>query len=463
MLVRDVRPMTIGTSQRIALVVGALLAAILMQPVAPSRVARADGLPPNNRAPNNESPNNESPNNEPGDALVDIPTSVYKARRERLAKALPDRMAAVVRSGAKPRGEHDTDFRVGSDFVYLTGIDVHDAAVLVWRDGDAVKDVLLLPRRSRMQKRWESPFLHADDPRAAKLGFGWVAARRKGVVEQLLADLAGEDRKAAGRIAKIRQVKDAYEIARLQRAIDMTGDALTEAMRSIGPGMDEHEIQALIEYVFDRQGAERAAFPSIVGSGPNGCVLHYGRNRRVMQAGELVLCDVGAEFDRYAADVTRTFPVSGRFTARQRELYEAVLAAQDAGIRAVRPGATLRTVHAAARAALKERGLDQFYFHGTSHWLGLDVHDVGQRNRRFVPGMVLTVEPGVYLDSEGIGIRIEDDVLVTEDGCRVLSAGIPRSVEAIEALCRARGIGNVPLGGLAPPKPTEPKKRSQPF
>ena len=231
-------------------------------------------------------------------------------------------------------------------------------------------------------------------------------------------------------------------MALLQRAVDVTVAALTETIRSIEPGQSEHEVQGVIEYMFLRNGAQRPGFASIVGSGPTTCVLHYQEGRRQFGEGELVLMDVGAEIYGYTADITRTVPASGRFTPRQRRIYELVLRAQKAGIEAVRPGATLRDVHRAARRVIDQAGYGEAFPHGTSHWLGLDVHDVGSYGRPLEPGMVLTVEPGIYLPDENLGIRIEDDVLVTEGDPIVLSAGVPREVEELEALMLEEGVGN---------------------
>jgi Xaa-Pro aminopeptidase len=199
--------------------------------------------------------------------------------------------------------------------------------------------------------------------------------------------------------------------------------------------MAEYELQAVLEFVCRKGGAPRQAFQSIVGSGPNGAILHYRANRRRFRDGELVLMDVGAEFMGYAADVTRTFPAGGRFTEEQGRLYDLVFAAQEAAIAAVRPGAKVRDVHAAAVEVLAEAGYDHAFLHGTSHFVGLAVHDP-HPGGPLRPGMVLTVEPGVYLPERGIGIRIEDTVLVTEDGAEVLSGDVPKRRDRIEALMR---------------------------
>jgi Xaa-Pro aminopeptidase len=227
-----------------------------------------------------------------------------------------------------------------------------------------------------------------------------------------------------------------------------------EAMRSIEPGMHEYEVEALIEYVFKRNGAEYPGFPSIVGSGENSVILHYESNRRQMRAGDMVVMDIGAEYHGYTADVTRTVPVSGRFSPEQRAVYEVVLRAQEAGIRATRAGAPFGAPHQAAMDVVADglhslgiirdrRQVSRFFNHGTSHYLGLQVHDVGTGGP-LAAGVVITVEPGVYIPPSAdvdakwwnIGVRIEDDVLVTHDGPRVLSAGAPRSVAEIETLMR---------------------------
>ena len=299
------------------------------------------------------------------------------------------------------------------------------------------------------------------------------------------------------------------ELARQRRACEISRDAHVEAMRFAQPGQYEYEVQAALEFVFRKGGSPRNAYPSIVASGPNACILHYNENRRRMEDGDLLLIDAGCEWGYHAADITRTFPVNGRFTAPQRRMYEVVLRAQLAGIAAARPGARYEAVHDAARRVLTEglvalgllpRGLEEslamhhyreFYMHGTGHWLGMDVHDVGdykigRQSRPLEPGMVLTVEPGLYVDPEresatfhlreyseeemwerrfrlgmaaakkieeeekaraekivhpippeyrGIGIRIEDDVLVTAAGNDVLTAGTPKTVEDVERTC----------------------------
>lgn len=386
-----------------------------------------------------------------------------RARRAALLALLPSNAVVLVSAG--PRGDDTFPFRPRPDFLYLSGR--HEAGVsLLLAKG---RDVLFAPPRDEHHELWNGPRIAPGTPLAAASGFGEVVAwdERAAVLDAALADgaplfLSGIEvsslglqrppaaRDAASFIARLRQVKDAGELALLDRAIGATCAALSETMRSIEPGHYEYEAQAVIEYLFSRRGAQRPGFASIVGSGPNSCTLHYQDNRRRMEAGDLVVMDVGAELFGYTADVTRTVPVSGTFTPRQREIYTLVLRAQDAGIAAARPGVTLRQVDAAARAVITQAGYGRFFPHGTSHWLGLDVHDVGAYDRPLEPGMVLTVEPGIYLPDEALGVRIEDDVVITSDGRRLLSGGAPRDPAAIEALMAERGVGNAEVAPVPP-------------
>lgn len=254
----------------------------------------------------------------------------------------------------------------------------------------------------------------------------------------------------------------------MREAAAITEEAHLRAMQFAQPGMREYELDAELIHIYRKHGCERPAYESIVGSGPNATILHYRAGSRVMNDGELVLIDAGCEHDYYASDVTRTFPVNGKFSDEQRAVYELVLAAQETAISAVRPDVTLEEIHAGAvrtiteglvdigllsgevDALIEEKKYEAFYMHRTSHWLGMDVHDVGRyyldgKHRPLERGFVLTVEPGVYIaaDAEdvderwrGIGVRIEDDVVVTEDGGEVLTAGIPKSLADVEAACQ---------------------------
>jgi Xaa-Pro aminopeptidase len=274
-------------------------------------------------------------------------------------------------------------------------------------------------------------------------------------------------------IAALRLHKDGHELRALRAAAAITAQGHRAAMAAAAPGRFEYEVQAAMEQVFRDRGSERNGYPSIVAGGANACVLHYHDNDRRLRAGELLLIDAGAEYGGCTADVTRTFPVAGKFSDPQRAVYEVVLAAQRAGIRACRPGAPWNAAHRACvreltrglvrlgvlrgelRPLLAKERYKPWYMHGTSHWLGRDVHDVGAyqdgrgRPSRLQPGMVLTVEPGLYFGPRdrrvpaplrGIGVRIEDDVLVTAAGNEVLTSAAPKSIAEVEAACRAAGL-----------------------
>lgn len=375
-----------------------------------------------------------------------VPVERLAARRAALLERLGDGVA-VVAAGSLRSIEidypQDSDYRESNDFFYLTGLEAPGARlVLVARAAGPDSTILYLPEPVPGRERWVGG--SAPGPEASRLSgiadvrplpqdSARIAARRRGL------DPVPE-REVAAAIGTLRQIKDAEEIRRLRRAVGITSEALLEAMARAEPGMYEYELEAVIEYGFRRRGAERVGFPSIVGSGPNGTILHYDENRRRMEDGDLVVIDVGAEFGYYTADLTRTLPVSGRFTPRQRALYELVLGAQQAAIDSVGPGTDLGALNRIARGYMRERsgslcggsGCERYFMHGLSHWLGMDVHDAGSYSRRLEPGMVLTVEPGIYIPSERLGIRIEDVVLVTPTGVELLSEGLPRSVEAVE-------------------------------
>lgn len=269
-------------------------------------------------------------------------------------------------------------------------------------------------------------------------------------------------------LGEMRLFKSKAEIERLQNAASITAEAHVNAMRITKPGMYEYEVEAILFHAFRVRGAGRLGYGSIVASGANACVLHYVSNDRKMTANDLLLIDAGAEFDYYTADITRVFPVGGTFSQEQREVYAAVLKAQKEAIKLARPGKTMRDIHNCAVEVLTEemkrmkvlkgptkqliakKDYFAYYPHNTGHWLGMDVHDVGkyyngslQSPRKLEPGMVFTIEPGLYFGNEastparyrGIGVRIEDDILITSNGCRVLTSGVPKEIDEVESIC----------------------------
>ncbi|MGH7531252.1 MAG: aminopeptidase P family protein [Gemmatimonadales bacterium] len=365
----------------------------------------------------------------------------------------------------------DNDFRQDNTFFYFTQLETADAWLLMTARGpDTLETVLFLPARNPRAERWTGIRLGPDttaarlsgiatvlpldslEGRLARLRFGggggplYLPLHEGGRDDRRILDLlfSGEDvRNVLPLVDSMRVVKDGDEIARLRTAIDITVAGHVALMRAARPGMYEYELEAVLEQGFRRHGADRLGYPSIVGSGPNGTTLHYDVNRRRTQDGDVVVVDAGAEWGQYTADITRTFPVNGRFTARQKAVYDLVLATQQAAFDAVRPGITLRQLEGIARRYMREhsgavcgeRTCDAYFIHGLGHPIGMDVHDVGQ-GRPLEPGSVITIEPGIYLPAEGLGVRIEDDVLVTARGGEWLSAGAPRTTEAIERLMR---------------------------
>ena len=267
-------------------------------------------------------------------------------------------------------------------------------------------------------------------------------------------------------VRNMRAIKDAHELELIRKATDISAEAHIAAMKSIKPGMYEYEVQAVIEYTFLKNGADGAAYPTIAGAGANATCLHYDSNNCVIKDGDLILVDAGAEYGHYAGDITRTFPANGKFSHAQRELYSIVLDAQMAAIESIKPGVKMDEYHEKAvedivdglmdlgllegdrDKIMEDKEYNKFYMHNSGHWLGLDTHDVGRRKfddevRLFEPGMAVTVEPGLYIAEDmeevdekyrGMGIRIEDNVLITADGHETLTEKAPRTIDDIEAL-----------------------------
>jgi Xaa-Pro aminopeptidase len=468
----------------------------------------------------------------------------FHERRRQLAEALGDGLAIIPGTPAVVRDQDGShSFRQRSDFFFLTGFDEANAVAVLNPPGAQERFVLFVRPRDPDMEIWNG---HRAGPEGAITTYGADAAYPIGQLEQKLREYAincptiyyalGNATydptiiqlltglrpvKTRGQtvpvrledpsplIHELRLRRSPSELACHRRSCEIASEAHIEAMRYARPGLYEYEVQAALEYVFRRHGSPRNAYPSIVASGPNACILHYTENTRRLQDGDLLLIDAGCEYGYYAADITRTFPVNGHFTTAQRTLYDLVLQAQLAAIAVAQPGNRYEAMHEVARRVLTEglvalellpRGVEEslamhheraFYMHATGHWLGMDVHDVGDyrvdgQSRLLEPGMVLTVEPGLYFDPakaeatfalreyndvdirerrdrlglavasqlereeqahapkithpipaefRGIGIRIEDDVLITAGGSEVLTRETPKTIEAIERVC----------------------------
>ena len=414
--------------------------------------------------------------------------SIYKSRREVLRATLREQghKDGVVVLFADTEGERHA-FRQESSFFYLTGISEPGAVLLSYLDGT---DVLYVPTFKTPRGQWLTSALCVDNESALLTGMNQVKAlgqpskgyslspffrpeTYEGVAKDLeavaqkkhavfmlqqqnatyMAQLARAMQLAsvvpglapcvqdvAGVLHDMRRTKDDHELEQLQNAIDITIEGQGAASMVIKPGASEREVQATIEYAFTGFGGG-IAFPSIVAAGQNTCVLHYTDRNQDIKDGDLVVVDIGAEWGGYAADITRTYPANGTFTPRQREIYELVLACQAHVATQAKPGMYLRkedepekSLHHIAVKFFQEAGYAQYFVHGIGHYLGLEVHDVGDVKKPLREGDVFTIEPGLYLNDEGIGVRIEDDYVIVDNGCSCLSEVLPKEADDIEAM-----------------------------
>jgi Xaa-Pro aminopeptidase len=450
--------------------------------------------------------------------------AAYAARREKFMAQLPPNSIAVLRSGPERTLSNDTEYtyRQDSDFYYLTGIDENDVtAVFRPNAPDKMRYVLFMPPRDVRREAWlgsrvgpeeavkaygaDAAFPIADFNAKMRIEREYgqpVGGYLNGVEKLYLSDGADTEWLAKFResfdplkpgrrggpetvvdaraiIHEMRVIKDAEDLRYIRRAAEMSAAAHRRAMAAAGPGKWEFEVQQALDGYCFANGARRMAYPSIVGSGPNACTLHYNASSRQMKDGELLLNDSGAEYGNYATDVTRTYPVSGRFSPEQKAIYEIVLNAQKAALALVKPGATHEDIEQKV-AQVQAEGLvklgllsgdpaelvktmaqRKLTLHGVSHWVGLDVHDAGAywangKPRALEPGMVFTIEPGIYIPANtqgvdpkwwNIGVRIEDTILVKPDGTAdCLSCGAPREVADVEKAVRA-GSKTAAAGG----------------
>ena len=386
----------------------------------------------------------------------------YRARRGALRKAIPDGAIVIMGADERERGDLRAGFTQESNFLYLTGWREPGAALLLTPDGET----LFLPKRNEVRERYtgtkaapgdegieqrsglpvaESGELSDRVKEAEAKGWKLYTLTKLGGMEALEKMVPGRQwNDAALAIARLRMVKSPDEIRLIQAAIAASVEAHKAAWSRIRAGLYEYQIAATMTNAYFERGCERSAYPPIVAAGPNSIVLHYAANRRRLEAGELLLMDVGAECSSYAADLTRTVPVSGKFTVRQREIYEVVLGAQKAAIAAAKPGMKLTghgvgTLNQVALDYVNTHGkgpkgepLGAYYLHQLGHHVGLDVHDAIDPDLPLQPGMVVTIEPGLYIAAESIGVRIEDMVLITANGAKLLSEALPKEARDVE-------------------------------
>ena len=401
---------------------------------------------------------------------VDITAAEYEKRRQNVLKGLKDSIGVVFAGdgGAELHGS----WRPDPNFEYLTGITDEPGAAIVFDPLQKIpsKQVTLFLRPLNPEvEKWDGARDFIDSKLVAKYGIKSIfrigrlplvlkAAAAKAKKLACLQAFANHDQpvspdldvfnKISQRIpgvsivdktellARLRAVKSAGEQACIREAGRISSFGFEQVLKTMKPGMNEFDIQELLEHEYRFNGSRGPAYNTIAGGGFNGTVLHYGANNQELNDGDLIVIDSGADYRGYAADVTRTYPVNGRFTHRQKEIYSIVLKALDASIAKVKAGCTFQQIDKAARDIINKAGYGDYFFHGIGHHLGLEVHDITP-DQPLKKGAVITVEPGIYIAEECLGVRIEDDVVVTKDGCINLTKSIPRSIASIEKAMRS--------------------------
>jgi Xaa-Pro aminopeptidase len=398
-----------------------------------------------------------------------IPQKIYKQRRQKVLDEIGNGVALLPVGNAS--GSMQGEWQPEWDFYYLTGIADEPGAYLLLEGGEKKESILLLKPLNPEVEEWDGyrlkigselkkvtgiekihrvgalsgiltqaarrtkrlvcllPFAGYKSPVSADLEiFKKVAERAPGVKIEDGTDI----------LPQMRRIKDEYEIALLRQAVDITMQSIMDAISTIKPGVSEFELQENIEHGYKTRGSRQVAFDTIAGSGLNTTVLHYKSNHNIMKDGDLVVLDTGARYKRYNADITRTYPINGKFSEEQAGIYQTVLDCQKKVIAAAAPGVTLEELNKISKDFMEEAGYADYYIHGIGHYLGGEVHDVGQRERTLEAGSVITVEPGIYIAEKQLGVRIEDDVLITAKGCEVLSEKLPKEISEVEALMAAK-------------------------
>lgn len=410
---------------------------------------------------------------------------IYEQRREALGACIENNSVVLIFSGrsAQRSADYPYVFSPYRNFYYLTGICKENAALLMAKTKGKIQTALFIEKPDPAIEKWTGKKMTTEEARNLS-GIGSVmfmeylaeylnSLMLREDIGKLYMNIEHMDSKISGNenytksmeikqrfpylslintqhmLAKMRTLKSEEEIENIKKAVQITEEGLFSMMDALRPNVFEYEIEAEFDYMVRKSGCTGFAFKTIVASGQNGTVLHYEENQSVLKEGELVLIDLGAEYGFYCGDLSRTFPISGKFTKRQKEIYAIVLEAQKKVIESITPGVHLRNLNDIVKAVYlerlkqiglieKEEDIAQYYYHGVSHHLGLDTHDICDYDAALKPGMVITVEPGLYIEAEGIGIRIEDDVLVTEEGCEVLSKNILKEIDEIEAYMAKR-------------------------
>jgi Xaa-Pro aminopeptidase len=403
----------------------------------------------------------------------------FTVNRQKLNNVLSDNSITIFFAGQSPYKSADEKypFTPNRNFYYLTGIDEEKIIMMMVNVDGKISEMIFIPESDPVMAKWVGETITEDevkevsgieDIRFLKDFESSVASYfDRFNMENLYLDLERQEfnimqtqsqsfardiikrypyirvKNIYHDIALLRTIKREEEIELIKKAIDITYDGIKEMWSNAKPGMKEYEVEAYFNYILKKNGVKDFAFPTIAATGKNATILHYVDNNTKTKDGELMLLDLGAQYKYYNGDISRTFPISGKFTDRQKEVYNIVLEANETVMKAVKPGITTSELQDITKRVLadgckriglikEDSELDRYYFHGVAHPLGLDTHDVGPRNIELESGMVITDEPGLYIEEEGIGVRIEDDILVTENGYVNLSAHIIKSVEEIE-------------------------------
>lgn len=409
----------------------------------------------------------------------------FEARRQSILNQMAENSLLILYSGTPIHISADAyhHFEANKHFYYLTGLRRENMILVLRKSENGNQSMLYIEKSDPNAERWTGKMVTVEEAKSISgiddvrftasfqaqldylLGSSTLSTCYFDCCRHQQSDLPDYNLAKAQQFAaehpgitvrnlwpmaaKLRMQKDEDEVALTEQAIDITDKALQRVLTTLEPGMKEYQAQANFEHMVHYLGAEGPSFPTIAGSGKNGCMLHYETNRNTCQDGTLLLLDLGVRYQGYCSDITRTYPVSGKFSERQRKVYEIVLKANKEVAAQARPGMTTKELNEICKKVLtqgcmelglieKEEDIGKYYMHGVSHHLGLDVHDVTVEGVKLAPGSIITDEPGLYIDEWEIGIRIEDDLLITEDGCRVLSAAIIKEPDEIEAFMANR-------------------------
>jgi Xaa-Pro aminopeptidase len=404
----------------------------------------------------------------------------FKKNRDKLMEKVADNSLLVLFAGKAPKKSADEayPFTPNRNFFYVSGIEEDKVILVMAKTGNKVEQTLYIQKADPVMEKWVGKTITENEAKETSgvENIGYIEdfegkihkALSSGTIENLYLDLERDNWEAAltqsqlfakdvvekypyagikdiyPLFVELRMIKEAEEVEQIKEAIKVTDAGIKNLLKNAKAGLKEYQLEAHFDFVLKSSGIKDYAFKTICAAGKNATVLHYVDNNSVVGENDLVLLDLGAQYGYYSADISRTFPVSGKFTERQKEIYNIVLKAQLETIKVIKAGAEFQELNKTTRKVLteelkriglikEEAELSNYYYHGVSHYLGLDTHDVGSRETVLKSGMVLTVEPGLYIAEEGIGIRIEDDVVVTENGCENLSSQIIKTVEEIEA------------------------------